>query len=160
MSRSYYELCCSIEHELCRSGCFGAAFGKEVNCGLFTRDFVLLDSRRRDLKIPELQKLLKKKWDEVAMDLDGVPIMKDGKAMTYGELVVDRLFTDRKLTNELLNRMFGKGEVIEKQVEVRVLKPNKKDFTSIESRLMELDEKDEAGTTAAVTASSNVVELK
>lgn len=151
-----------IRHALCRTGIFGGAFGNDLNCGLLTRDILLLDRRRRDLKIPDLQALLKKQWDETAKDLDGIPIMKDGKAMTYGELVVDRLFTDRKLTNELLNRMFGKGELIEKQVEVRVLKPNKRDFTSIESRLMELDEPAAADDAAddGVASLDNVVELK
>lgn len=138
-----------------RSGVFGCAYGgcRLVDCGLMNLDTVHLRRRRRDLKLPDFQDLLTKKWNEKAIDLDGIPIMKDGVPMTYGELVVDRLFTDRKLTGELLNRMFGKGEVFEKEVEVRVLKPSKRDFTSIESRLMELD-------TNADADESNVIELK
>ena len=124
------------------SGVFGSAYGgcRLINCGLSDCDTIYLKRRRRDLNLPKFQELLTKKWNDKAIDLDGIPIMKDGVQMTYGELVIDRLFTDRKLTGELLNRMFGKGEVFEKDVEVRVLKPSRRDFTSIESRLKELSE--------------------
>ena len=56
-----------------------------------------------------LQDALFAKWEQTALHPQtGQPILVNGKPVTYGEITIDRLFSDKRNIDTLLNRMYGK----------------------------------------------------
>ena len=81
---------------------------KEAEPHMFKKGDPRINRNGRPRKSDMLKDALMEKWDSVVLDSSGNPVVVNGEEMTYGNMVIHRLYKNEKLYPELLNRAFGK----------------------------------------------------